>query len=111
LAIDTPDGLVLVVGCSHPGIDKILEAAGAIDRHVHVVLGGLHLVTADDATIAKAVASLHDTWKADYVAPGHCTGEPGFAALRTAFGDRYLYAGLGSRLQLGATPGISDERR
>ena len=30
LAIDTPDGIVLVVGCSHPGIDKIVEAAPAI---------------------------------------------------------------------------------
>src|SRR5207248_10540858 len=30
LAIDTPDGVVLVVGCSHPGIDKIVEAAATI---------------------------------------------------------------------------------
>ena len=30
LAVNTPDGLVLVVGCSHPGIDKIVEAAAAI---------------------------------------------------------------------------------
>ena len=27
LAIDTPDGTVLVVGCSHPTIEKIVEAA------------------------------------------------------------------------------------
>src|SRR5262249_6651840 len=27
LAIDTPDGIVLVVGCSHPTIEKIVEAA------------------------------------------------------------------------------------
>ena len=26
LAIDTPDGIVLVVGCSHPGLDKIVGA-------------------------------------------------------------------------------------
>jgi 7,8-dihydropterin-6-yl-methyl-4-(beta-D-ribofuranosyl)aminobenzene 5'-phosphate synthase len=97
LAIDTPDGLVLVVGCSHPGIEKILAAATAIDKHVHEVFGGLHLVTASDADIANAVASLHDI---DFIAPGHCTGEPGFAALRKAFGDRFVYAGLGSRLAL-----------
>jgi 7,8-dihydropterin-6-yl-methyl-4-(beta-D-ribofuranosyl)aminobenzene 5'-phosphate synthase len=28
---EPPDGLVLVVGCSHPGIDKIVEAAAAIN--------------------------------------------------------------------------------
>src|ERR1700741_4844468 len=65
LAIRTPNGLVLVVGCSHPGIAKILDAAGSIDRHVHVIFGGLHLVTANDAEIADAVVSLHDTWKVD----------------------------------------------
>jgi 7,8-dihydropterin-6-yl-methyl-4-(beta-D-ribofuranosyl)aminobenzene 5'-phosphate synthase len=98
LAIETPDGLVLVVGCSHPGIENIVRAAVSINKHIHLVIGGLHLVTASDSDIATVVASLHDTWKVDYVAPGHCTGEPTFAALRKAFGDRYVYAGLGSRL-------------
>jgi len=36
--------------------------------------------------------------------PGHCTGEPTFAALRKAFGVRYLYAGLGTTLALDAMP-------
>ncbi|HEX9179008.1 MAG TPA: hypothetical protein VF859_01335, partial [Burkholderiales bacterium] len=43
-----------------------------------------------------------------YVAPGHCTGEPTFAALRTAFGERYLYAGLGSVIALGPRPGHAE---
>jgi metal-dependent hydrolase (beta-lactamase superfamily II) len=34
LAINTPDGMVLVVGCSHPGIDKIVEAASAINPRI-----------------------------------------------------------------------------
>ncbi len=38
------------------------------------------------------------------VAPGHCTGEPTFAALKKAFGDRYLYAGSGASIALGPTP-------
>jgi 7,8-dihydropterin-6-yl-methyl-4-(beta-D-ribofuranosyl)aminobenzene 5'-phosphate synthase len=101
LAIDTPDGLVLVVGCSHPGVNKILDASAAIDKHIHLVVGGMHLVVAKDPEIAKAVTALHDTAKVDYVAPGHCTGEATFAALRQAFGDHYRYAGLGTRLTLG----------
>lgn len=107
LAIETPDGLVLIVGCSHPGIERILQAATSIDKRVHLVLGGLHLVTANDLDIGLMVASLHDTWKVDYVAPGHCTGEPAFAALRKAFGDRYVYAGLGSRLKIAGTPRLA----
>ena len=35
------------------------------------------------------------------MAPVHCTGEPAFAALMQSFGDRYVYAGLGTTLELG----------
>ena len=96
---------MLVVGCSHPGIDKVVEAAAAIDKHIHLIVGGLHLLAAKDPDIDKIVAMLHDGAKVDYIAPGHCTGEVTFAALRKAFGDHYIYAGLGTTLALGPTPG------
>jgi len=110
LAMNTPEGLVLVVGCSHPGIEKIVEAAVAINPKIHLIAGGLHLVAAQDDAIAKTVAALKDVFKVENVAPGHCTGEPTFAALKQAFGDRYIYAGVGTSLLLG--PGIGTiERR
>jgi 7,8-dihydropterin-6-yl-methyl-4-(beta-D-ribofuranosyl)aminobenzene 5'-phosphate synthase len=104
LAIRTPDGLMLVVGCSHPGIEKIVQAAVAIDPHIHIIAGGFHLVVTTDADIEKLISSLRDTYKVEYVAPGHCTGEPAFAALKKAFGDHFLYAGLGTTLVLSAAP-------
>jgi 7,8-dihydropterin-6-yl-methyl-4-(beta-D-ribofuranosyl)aminobenzene 5'-phosphate synthase len=110
LAVNTSEGMVLVVGCSHPGIERIVEAAAAINPKIHLISGGFHLVVAPDDVIAKAVAALKDTFKVESVAPGHCTGEPMFAALKKAFGDRYLYAGLGTTLTLGAKMG-SDMRR
>jgi 7,8-dihydropterin-6-yl-methyl-4-(beta-D-ribofuranosyl)aminobenzene 5'-phosphate synthase len=105
LAIETPDGVAIVAGCSHPGIDKIVEAAAKIDPRVHFVAGGFHLVVAKDDEIDRIVTALRDTYKVAYVAPGHCTGEPTFTALKRAFGDHYLYAGLGTTLSLGTTPG------
>lgn len=110
LAINTPDGLVLVVGCSHPGIEKIVEAAAAINPKIHLVAGGFHLVVAPDDAIGKIVAALKDTFKVENVAPGHCTGEPTFAALKQAFGNRYIYAGVGTSLPLGANTGGSQRR-
>jgi 7,8-dihydropterin-6-yl-methyl-4-(beta-D-ribofuranosyl)aminobenzene 5'-phosphate synthase len=100
LAINTPEGMVIVVGCSHPGVDKIVAAASAINPRVHLITGGFHLVTADDSEIDRIVTALHDQFKVQLIAPGHCTGEPAFTALRRAFGDRYLYAGLGTTLFL-----------
>lgn len=100
LAFSTPDGMVIVVGCSHPGIDKIVESASAINARIRFIIGGFHLVAASDPDIEKIATALHDRFKVEYVAPGHCTGEPAFTALKKAFGERYLYAGLGTTLTL-----------
>jgi 7,8-dihydropterin-6-yl-methyl-4-(beta-D-ribofuranosyl)aminobenzene 5'-phosphate synthase len=110
LAVDMPDGMVLVVGCSHPSIESIVAEAAKIDPHIHLIAGGFHLVTAQDPQIDKVAASLHDIYKVDYIAPGHCTGEPTFAALQRTFGDHYLYAGLGTTLDLGANPRAASGR-
>jgi 7,8-dihydropterin-6-yl-methyl-4-(beta-D-ribofuranosyl)aminobenzene 5'-phosphate synthase len=97
LAIDTPDGIVLIVGCSHPTIEKIVEATrNALNKPVHLVLGGTHLLPATDDQISRIAASLRDNWNVHYIAPAHCTGEPAFAILKQTFGDRYIYAGLGT---------------
>lgn len=103
LAINTPNGMVIVVGCSHPGIDKIVETASTINPRIHLVTGGLHLLVASDSEIEAIVTALRDRFKVEYVAPGHCTGEPAFTALKRAFGNRYLYAGLGTTLALTAS--------
>jgi 7,8-dihydropterin-6-yl-methyl-4-(beta-D-ribofuranosyl)aminobenzene 5'-phosphate synthase len=110
LAVNTPDGMVLVVGCSHPGIERIVEAAAVINPKIHLIAGGFHLVVAPDDVIASVVTSLKDKFKVENVAPGHCTGEPMFAALKKAFGDRYLYAGLGTSLPLASTAGSGMRR-
>jgi 7,8-dihydropterin-6-yl-methyl-4-(beta-D-ribofuranosyl)aminobenzene 5'-phosphate synthase len=41
LALQTPEGLVLLVGCSHPGIENILSAAKPVADRVHLILGGI----------------------------------------------------------------------
>jgi len=100
LALRTPQGTVLVVGCSHPGIDRIVEAAAAMDGHVHAIFGGFHLPTASDEQISRIAGVLRETFRVDRLAPGHCTGEPAFAALRRMWRDQYLYAGVGSMIEI-----------
>jgi 7,8-dihydropterin-6-yl-methyl-4-(beta-D-ribofuranosyl)aminobenzene 5'-phosphate synthase len=100
LVLKGPDGLSVLVGCSHPGIEEILQAASAIDPHVHFLCGGLHLVSTPESEIDRLVDNLKNKWKIGKVAPGHCTGEPAFLRLQKAFGDDYLYAGAGTRLNV-----------
>ena len=99
LAIKRPNGLLLVDGCSHAGIEAILEAASAVDRRTEVVFGGLHLVTTPVEEIDALVENLRTKWKVQRIAAGHCTGEPAFARLKKVYGEDYLYAGLGTKIE------------
>lgn len=96
LSIDTPSGQVLLVGCSHSSIETILDSAVKINERVRMVFGGLHWVTTPRESVERVTDLLREIWKVEYIAPGHCTGEHGFASLRSKFGDRYLYAGVGT---------------
>jgi len=100
LALKTTSGLVLVAGCSHPGIEKILVASRSVEERVHCIFGGLHLVLAKEPELRRIAAALRDEWRVERIAPGHCTVEPGFLVLSEAFGDRYVYAGLGESIEL-----------
>lgn len=112
LAIDTPQGVVLVVGCSHPTIEKVLEAAKtAIGHPIHLVIGGLHLLPSKDEDIRRIATAMRDTWKVEWLAPDHCTGEPAFEILQKTFGDRYLYAGVGTTIELGAYSRVKSDQR
>jgi 7,8-dihydropterin-6-yl-methyl-4-(beta-D-ribofuranosyl)aminobenzene 5'-phosphate synthase len=100
LAVRTPQGLAVVVGCSHPGVENILRAAMQIDDTLYTTIGGFHLVQAPREEIERVAGVLRDTLKLQRVAPGHCTSEPGFAAFIRKFGERFDQAGLGVTLQL-----------
>jgi 7,8-dihydropterin-6-yl-methyl-4-(beta-D-ribofuranosyl)aminobenzene 5'-phosphate synthase len=100
LAIQTPEGQILLVGCSHPGIEQILSSVAAKQIPVRLLIGGLHLVTTPEPEIERLVTALRDEWQLAGVAPGHCTGELAFAALQRAFGRRYRYAGIGTVIAL-----------
>lgn len=100
LAIRTPKGLAVLVGCSHPGVEKILEEAAKIDSRLYTVTGGFHLVLTPEDEIQRVAAVLHDSLKIERVAPGHCTSELGFAIFLDRFKERFDRAGLGRVISL-----------
>lgn len=100
LAIRTPEGLALVVGCSHPGVEKILEAASKIDPNLYTVTGGFHLVVTPPEEVRRVASILSDTLKVKRIAPGHCTGELGFKVLMEQFKERFEQAGVGQVINI-----------
>lgn len=100
LAVRTPKGLATVVGCSHPGVEKILAEAAKIDPQLYTVTGGFHLVLAPREEVQRTADALYNTLKVARVAPGHCTSELGFAVFLDRFKERFDRAGLGAVLPL-----------
>jgi 7,8-dihydropterin-6-yl-methyl-4-(beta-D-ribofuranosyl)aminobenzene 5'-phosphate synthase len=100
MAIQTPRGLALMVGCSHPGIEKILAVAAKIDSRIYTVIGGFHLTDLQDTEVTQLVLRFRDQWKVERIAAGHCTGEFAFSEFNRVYGSKFDHAGLGTTIPL-----------
>ena len=100
LTLKTSEGLVLVVGCSHPGIENIVDLATSIDSRTHNIFGGFHLLRKNATQLSEIAKSLKRIYGVQNIAPGHCTGEPASALFSEMFGKNYIYAGLGTVINL-----------
>ncbi|MRX07664.1 MBL fold metallo-hydrolase [Pseudoduganella sp. FT25W] len=100
LAIRTPQGLAVIVGCSHPGIERILEAASQYDRQLYTVVGGLHLVDKSDQQVSEVVSNFKTRWHIERIAAGHCTGEFAQVELERVYGDHHDHSGIGEVIAL-----------
>lgn len=75
LALDTQKGLVLVVGCSHPGILNMVKTVTLrTGRPVYAILGGTHLVEADETRILQTMRELK-SFGVGLLGLNHCSGE------------------------------------
>ena len=101
LIIETAKGLVVLTGCSHPGLDRMVETAEKqrSSDSVRLLMGGFHMHRQKDEEIRATIARLQ-TLNVRAVAPAHCTGEGAKQLFRQAFGEHYQPAGAGRRIVL-----------
>ncbi len=97
LSIKTDAGIVVFTGCAHRGIVNIVEHAKASTKceRVRAVIGGSHLMNANDSRIKKTIAYFKDMG-VETIALSHCTGDKAAVAFGTAFKDSFIFnkAGL-----------------
>jgi 7,8-dihydropterin-6-yl-methyl-4-(beta-D-ribofuranosyl)aminobenzene 5'-phosphate synthase len=95
-------GLVVLGGCSHPGIVNMVKYAQkltGIDK-VAAILGGFHLTAGGDALINQTIDGLRD-FNADLILAGHCTGFRALARLAVALPDNFMVSCVGTRVTIG----------
>jgi 7,8-dihydropterin-6-yl-methyl-4-(beta-D-ribofuranosyl)aminobenzene 5'-phosphate synthase len=89
LAVDAPEGLIAVLGCSHPGVKNMLDAATErLGKPIHAVIGGTHLVEASPESIALTAAYLREK-KISVIGMSHCTGQAAMDTLSAMDGAYY----------------------
>ncbi len=97
LILDTPKGIVVVLGCAHRGIINILNHVNTItgNKKIHAIMGGLHLLNADVGKLQMVFNALGE-FDIDRIIVGHCTGFNATAALVNTFGDKIVPNTVGS---------------
>ena len=102
LAINLPGkGLVVITGCAHSGIINTIRHAQKITgvEELHAVVGGFHLMGADEKRIDATAKALQNLDPA-LVRPGHCTGQKAVCRLQEALGERCRPLATGDSIQL-----------
>lgn len=88
LAIQSEGGLTLLTGCSHPGALPMLRLAKEkLGQNIVRLIGGLHLMNADEATITQTAQALAAEGIRDIQAC-HCTGAKACKILGAATGKK-----------------------
>ena len=96
LLIETDSGPVILLGCAHSGLDTILDYFAEKSGHTafHAVIGGTHLIMADDQRI-QAIIRVLEHYRVKLIATTHCTGFPAASALYRHFHDQFRYGHVG----------------
>ena len=101
LIINSKKGLILVTGCSHPGIINIIKKAMRIfKRRVLFVFGGFHFKNAKKDDAIKEVINQFITLGVKKVGGSHCTGVRAMQLFREAYGKNYIQMGVGKIIAL-----------
>jgi 7,8-dihydropterin-6-yl-methyl-4-(beta-D-ribofuranosyl)aminobenzene 5'-phosphate synthase len=100
LVMDTRKGLVVMTGCSHPGIvDMLGKIRTDFGKNIFMVFGGFHLMDKSDEEIMKIISEMK-TLGVVKVGATHCTGDRQIKMFREAYGDGYVELGVGNILTI-----------
>lgn len=101
LIVQTVKGIVLITGCSHPGIADMATRAAQLfpDENFFLVTGGFHL----GGNGRRKINSIIDAFRKlniQHVGPSHCTGKKAREMFKEEWGEDFLELGCGATLTI-----------
>ncbi len=101
LILNSAKGLVVLLGCGHAGPVNTLKHAMRItgNRHVHALIGGMHLSSAPKKKIEVIVKNIQKI-NPDLIFPLHCTGFVAIHKFFEVFKDRVRLLNVGDQIEI-----------
>ncbi len=97
LVLDTPEGLVIMSGCSHSGmintINHGMEKTG--NEKLYALLGGTHLQFLPPEQLEESIETIKGL-NGEHIGVSHCTGMRASVRFAQEFGDRFFFGHVGS---------------
>ncbi len=91
-------GLIVIAGCSHPGIVNMVKHMQNITgEKILCVVGGFHLSILPDEVVKKTVKALME-FEPELIMPCHCTGFKPTVMMFEMCGDRFAVNCVGSSI-------------
>ncbi len=85
MCCETDKGIVVIVGCSHPRMDHIIDVASQFGK-VYAVIGGMH------GTRPELLEGV------DLICPTHCTQHK--SEMKSLYSQKYIEGGAGCQIEI-----------
>ncbi|MFC1876885.1 MBL fold metallo-hydrolase [Thermodesulfobacteriota bacterium] len=101
LILNSPKGLVIILGCGHRGMINTIYHARQItgEKRVHTIIGGTHLFPKTTEQRTQTINALKKIG-VERIGVSHCTGFEASQMLARAFGDRFFGNHAGSVISI-----------
>jgi 7,8-dihydropterin-6-yl-methyl-4-(beta-D-ribofuranosyl)aminobenzene 5'-phosphate synthase len=98
LVLNTRNGLIVMTGCSHPGIIEMLkEIKSTFKKNIYMVFGGFHLLEKSENETDQIISEMKALGVVKCGA-AHCTGNSQIKMFKEAFGENYFELGVGNSI-------------
>ena len=98
--LKTKKGTIVITGCAHPSVDKIVKTAKDLSKdNILFVMGGFHLMQTPENRVKEIISNFKDM-AVKYVSATHCTGDNSIEIFRREYKDGFIKTGAGIVLTL-----------
>ena len=100
LILESPRGLIVITGCAHPGVVKIVEAVRThFTKDILLVMGGFHLMGEDRRGLQRIIARFRELG-VKHVGPCHCSGDGARRLFQEVYGNAFVPVGVGMEIKI-----------